>query len=267
MTDTGRRRLLRTLVGAAVLVVTVDVCGRLSGSSGWMHLGVEVSESVRPRPGAWRLLRGTMHYLAIPALLMLAAGIGLTRWRRDRRAALTFAAVLLGTNLAVQAVKHVFMHVPTGLNPLSGHVGIAVGLGFGYVCTLRGGSTRWSAAQAWMAVLLMAGTGVAVLLTGWHTLPQVLAPMGIGAGCALLVGALAPIHRAGISTITACGLLFAGIALGAVALWAVVLYLPGTSSPVDVGGGVVALSCLVAAVASVAVGTIGLMGISVGASN
>lgn len=185
------------LAGAAVALLSVVGSALVASTTAWADLSTTVMAHVRPRPGVWRLLRGGLHYLAIPGLLTAAVAILLALWRRDRHRALVFAGCLVATNVLVQVFKHGSIPGLEALNPLSGHAGVAAGLALSWYAVR--GTEPGSARAVWPALAaggLVAGTGTAVLLTGWHSLPEVLTPIGVGTGCAL-VGqtALAPATR------------------------------------------------------------------------
>jgi hypothetical protein len=201
-----------------------------------------------------------LHYLAIAALLALAALVGYAGWRRDRRAAATFALVLLITNGVVQGLKHGQLPAPSGLNPLSGHAGLAAGLSYAWLLTSVGGVVRWRRPLLWLVAVLVAGTGGAVLLTGWHTLPQVLAPIGIGSGCALVGRALAPADLPSPTSRRGGFILIGvGVVLGFAALLG--MNVIAAADPLGVALPIAALLTMVAAATSAGVG---LVGVSVG---
>lgn len=251
------RRWLLAAGGVVVAVLSVHLCGHLAQASDWASLGTEVRESVRPRSGMWRVLRGTLHFLEIPALLAVAAAVGYAAWRRDRRAAITFAVVLLVTNLLVQGVKHGPLPTPRDLNPLSGHAGLSAGLSCAWVLTGLGGENRRRRLLLSVATLVLAGTGGAVLLTGWHTLPQVLAPIGIGTGCALIGRAIGPADLPAPTTRRGGYLLVVvAVAVGLAALWG--LDTIADSGASRVGPALAVLLAMVVAATSMAVGVVGL---------
>ena len=101
------------------------------------------------RPGVWRLLRGGLAFVAIPALLVVLAAMlfYLYRCRALRSLAVLGAVALLG-NVTAQSVKH----VPLGLgqawstlNPLSGHVAVAASIGLGWLIVIPGAQRSVSA--------------------------------------------------------------------------------------------------------------------------
>lgn len=256
MNEMLRRALLAT-GGIASVVLCVHLSGQLAQSADWATVGEQLSRSVRPRPGAWRLLRGTLHFLEIPALFVLATGIAYAVWRRDRRAATTFVVVFVVTNLVVQGVKHAPLSTPPGLNPLSGHAGLAAGLGCAWLVSGLSVGSVWRRVQVWGAVVVMAGTCGAVILTGWHTLPQVLAPLGIGFGCAVMGRAVGP--AAGpppVSRAVAFALVVVGVAMAFAARWG--LDSVASADQVQTVPGLTVLLATVAAATCAAVGLIGL---------
>lgn len=256
MNEKVSRGLLAT-GGVAVVVLCVHLCGQFAQSADWVAVGEHVRESVRPRPGAWRLLRGTLHFLEIPALFVLATGIAYAVWRRDRRAAAIFVVVFVVTNLVVQGVKHGPLSTPPELNPLSGHAGLAAGLGCGWLVSgLSVGRAR-RRVQVWGAAVVMAGTCGAVILTGWHTLPQVLAPLGIAVGCAVTGRALGPpAEPPPTSRAVAFALVVVGAAMAFVARWG--LDSVASADQVRTVPGLAVLLATVAAATCAAVGLLGL---------
>lgn len=269
MNETVRRGLLAT-GGIAVVVLSVHLCGQLAQATDWVTVGAQVSESVRPRPGVWRLLRGTLHFLEIPALFVLATTIAYAVWRRDRRAAATFVVVFALTNFVVQGVKYELVWTPPELNPLSGHAGLAAGLGCAWLVSGlgglggrsgAGGGRAWRRIQVWGAGVVMAGTCGAVILTGWHTLPQVLAPIGIGVGCAVVGRALV---STGVPRPTSLGGAFGLVVLGAVmafaARWGLdaITSSSAISDPVRTIRGLAVLLVTVVAATCAAIGLLGL---------
>lgn len=259
MSWTARRWLLAA-GGLVVALSSLRLCGDLAQASTWVDLGTELRESVRPRPGPWRLLRGTLHYVAIPALIVVSAAAGYAVWRRDRRAAVLFGLVLLASNLVVQGVKHGPLPAADQLNPLSGHAGLAAGLACAWTLTASIDGTRWRPASMAGAVLVAAGTASAVLLTGWHTLPQVLAPIGIAGGCALVGRAMGPVGlTSATSRRVSSVLLLSGAVAGCASWW-------GAGSidvPASAGVGPAVLVVLAAVVAATC-GAAGLIGVTAG---
>ena len=168
----------RDLAGGAVLVVVGVAVGvlltRWPESGGWAQT---LQEDVQGRPGQWRLLRGTMAYLAMPCLLIAGAAVVLRVSRRSRRDALVLAAFILAANTTIQCLKHPLLWQPQALvdlDPLSGHVGVAAAVGVG---SLLVSSSARAAFVAVAVVILISAVSMGVLLSGWHTLPQVLTPL------------------------------------------------------------------------------------------
>ena len=242
-------RLARVTGGLLVSGLWVYAVSRLALTTPWLELGELLRQDVRPRPGAWRLLRGGLDHLALPALAVGTLVLVGDAWRRDRASALLCLAGVLTTNVVVQGMKHGQVAAPDGVNPLSGHVGVAAGIGLCWLAASggRGGAGhRGRAVQVLVVGLMAGGMPVAVLLTGWHTLVQVLVPVGIATGCAMAVGAgrgRPPEQRPlWPRSLLAVGALATGVALLSAHHWAA----EATQRPVWAG----ALSTAVAAAAS-----------------
>ncbi|MFW5469152.1 hypothetical protein ACOCJ4_03810 [Knoellia sp. CPCC 206435] len=190
-------RPVRIVVGLLVTTLWLSAVSRLATTPAWADLGHVLVQDVRPRPGVWRLVRGTLHHLALPALGLVATLLAGVAWRRDRRAALLFVAGVVATNVVVQAMKRGPLPAPEGLNPLSGHVGVAAGIGLCWFAALSGGpgSALPRAARGPVAAVVSGGVAVGVLLTGWHDVPEVLGPLGVATGTAIAVAQPVAGHR------------------------------------------------------------------------
>ena len=195
---TSARLALVTAASVALGLVSVVGVGLLAAWPPVADVTTAVILEVRPRSGVWRLLRGSLRYVAVPALLLLAVAAFSVVWRRDRLRAAAFGASFLVSNLLVQLVKHGQLPSTEGLNPLSGHAGLACGLALSWYAVLGDGrADRGSRSRRGAVLTLAAGTGAAVILTGWHSLPQVLGPLGLATGCALVARAVVGTRSSG----------------------------------------------------------------------
>jgi hypothetical protein len=96
---------------------------------------------------------------------------------------------ILTSNVLLQAVKHPgFANPPwSSIDPVSGHVGV---LGAIALAALLVTTSRRQGAVAAAAVAVIAVTALGVMLAGWHTLPQVLCPLILISGAALVASSL-----------------------------------------------------------------------------
>ena len=239
------------------MVTSVHLAGQLTEASAWADVGARrcVSQCA-PGQGGGGCSAERFTSLRSRRFSRWGTATGYAVWRRDRRAAVTFAGVLLATNLLTQGIDPRPVSTPSGLNPLSGHVGLAAGLGCAWVLIGLGLETRWRRVSLGGAALVVAGTGGAVLLTGWHTLPQVLAPIGIAAGCALIAGSASPPHLPALTTGRAgFWMVLVGLALGVGAVWGGGSIASAEAS--RVGPAIALLLAVVVAATTVALGLVG----------
>ena len=255
MSGTARRWLLATS-GVAVIVLSVHLAGQLRRPvRGQMWARRCVSQCAPGQGGGGcsaerftslrsRRFSRSAPPSGMPCGVVIAGRPSLLRgssWR---------------TNLLTQGIKHGPVSTPSGLNPLSGHVGLAAGLGCAWVLIGLGLETRWRRVSLGGAALVVAGTGGAVLLTGWHTLPQVLAPIGIAAGCALIAGSASPPHLPALTTGRAgFWMVLVGLALGVGAVWGGGSIASAEAS--RVGPAIALLLAVVVAATTVALGLVG----------
>jgi hypothetical protein len=134
-------------------------------------------------------MRGALAYLAIPAAMVVAILLVWLRARRSRQDAAVLGGFVLVSNVLVQAVKHPgFANPPwSSLDPISGHVGVLGAVALGVVMATA--ASRQGTVAAVAAALLTA-TALGVVLAGWHTLPQVLCPLFLVSGAALISSTL-----------------------------------------------------------------------------
>jgi hypothetical protein len=136
--------------------------------------------------GVWRVLQLGYAYLLIPALSLLFAVFFGLAYRRSRRAAWVFGAVALFGNLTVQFVKTAPLGIEqssTALNPLSGHVGVAAGVCLGWLVVAP---TPWRRRSAAVAAAVLVAVSSGVMTAGWHSPFQVLCPLLMTTGWAIV---------------------------------------------------------------------------------
>jgi hypothetical protein len=140
--------------------------------------------------GIWRALQLGYAYLLIPALIVLFAVLLVVAYRGSRRAAWVFGAVALFSNLTVQFVKTAPLGIEqssTALDPLSGHVGVAAGVCLGWLVVAP---TSWRRCSAAVATAILVAVSSGVMTAGWHSPFQVLCPLLMATGWAIVGGAL-----------------------------------------------------------------------------
>jgi hypothetical protein len=183
-------RVRLPLAGVSLAAVATPLSTWLAGTpqgSTWARL---LDDTMSDRPGVWRLMRGGLAFLAIPALLVVLAALLLYLYRRRTlRSLAVLAAVALLGNVTAQFVKH----VPFGLgeawstlNPLSGHVAVTASIGLGWLVVVP---ARRRSVSTIVVLATTAGVSAGVIAAGWHTPFQVLCPLLISTGWAT---ALAP---------------------------------------------------------------------------
>jgi hypothetical protein len=188
MTGRSTRRVLAVLAAVACFGAAVAVAYVLSSTS-WGD-GVErtVADAVDGwRGGVWRLLRGGFGRIVPPFMLVLIAVLTVVAYRRSPRLALFAVLVAAGSNLTVQAIKAGWLPFP-GARPsgdvlLSGHVPLVLS-GALLAVLVAPAAARW-----WMgvlAVLAVAATLAEVVISGWHTVGETLAPALIVLGWVLV---------------------------------------------------------------------------------
>jgi hypothetical protein len=179
---------------AAAGLVVVAVAAPLAGWMTYTPTGTRWSKVIDDTQtdvtGLWRVLQLGYAYLLIPALFVMFAVLLVSVYRRSRRRAWVFGAVALLSNLTVQFVKLVPLGIEessTSLNPLSGHVGVAAGVCLGWLVVAPAPWRRRSAAGA-AGVLVAVSTGV--MTAGWHSPFQVLCPLLMATGWAIVGSAV-----------------------------------------------------------------------------
>jgi len=209
-------------------------------------------------------------YLAIPALLLvcvLAVGIAIRNGRsRDAWAAVV---LLVGANGTVQALKHPvlpFVSLPAGAGGnLSGHVAVAAATCLAVLFLAPRRPARFA---IWCAWAFLSALSIAILLSRWHTLGEVLVPMFIcgawGVAAFAAVGArsrsrnsagMPATQRAGqpgTPAVLACGGAVVLVLVG-VAAW---MGAVGAGTATGVAGVLAASFVLIAGAAAVTVGVV-----------
>jgi hypothetical protein len=158
---------------------------RTQQGSSWGQL---IDDTMSDRSEVWRLLRGGLAFVAIPALLAVLAAMLLYLYRRRALGSLAvLAAVALLGNVTAQFVKHVpfgLGDIWSTLNPLSGHVAVAASIGLGWLIVVPG-CHRFVSTIAVLATI--AGVSAGVIVAGWHTPFQVLCPLLISTGWSMML--------------------------------------------------------------------------------
>ncbi|MGV1009228.1 MAG: hypothetical protein ACOYBY_11560 [Dermatophilaceae bacterium] len=179
--------------------------------------------------GVWRFMRGGLAYLAVPAALVVF--VGAVSWafrRRDKQAACAAVILVVGANVTMQAMKHSLLPIlPPAQRAISGHVCIAAATCLGVLLVVPLRARRAAVVFSWA---LLSAVSVAIVLTRWHTLGQVLLPLFSCATLAVSVYAvlgwlvrLQPLDAAHsfapTSGVGTSGLLAGGGVLGLVLAW------------------------------------------------
>ncbi|TDC53131.1 hypothetical protein E1212_06855 [Jiangella ureilytica] len=171
-------RVLAVLAAVACFGAAVAVAYALS-STAWGD-GVErsVADAVSGwRDGVWRLLRGGFGRIVPPFMVVLIVVLTVVAYRRSPRLALFAGLVAAGSNVTVQAVKAGWLPFP-GARPsgdvlLSGHVPLVLSGALLAVVVAPAAARRWVTV---VAVLAVAATFAEVVISGWHTVGETLAP-------------------------------------------------------------------------------------------
>lgn len=205
----GRATL--ALVGGLIVVGSVVVCGHLASLVAWTRLDPAIMQAALDKRVASQVARSALGHSAIPALLVLGLMVTCSIWPVSVRRGATYVAVGLFSNLTVQGVKHGVLPAPDSLNPLSGHAGVVAAVCLGWLAftpeRTRGGSLA-AGAVVW-------GVSGGVILASWHTVPEVLCPLGIVTGWMVIGAAFAGRSVGGASEMR---LVLASICVGTVAL-------------------------------------------------
>ncbi len=194
MTGRTTRRVLTLLAAAASLGAAAAVA-YLLGSTSW-GTGVEssVADAVAGwRDGGWRLLRGGFGRIVPAFVLALMAVLIVVAYRRDPRTALFAAVAAVGANGTVQAIKAGGLPFPasarsSGEAMLSGHVPLVLSGALLVVLVATATARRWVTV---LAVLAVAATMAEVVISGWHTVGEAVAPALVFLAWVLLAGVVA----------------------------------------------------------------------------
>ena len=100
-TGAEARPLTLVAIGAGMIVSAIPVACLMASWRPGQELAVAVHDELWGRPGAWRLLRGVLAYVCIPAMLATAAVVILLALRRSRRSATLLAAAMVLGNISV----------------------------------------------------------------------------------------------------------------------------------------------------------------------
>lgn len=131
--------------------------------------------------GLWRVLRGGVKWIAPPvvSLAVLWALLHLVRHRRHRTALVAFV-VGAGAFLTTEAIKFGFLPFPTytmvGTQELSGHVAMTASAFVVAVLALAGRHRPIGVAAA---VILLVGMCVAILVSRWHGVADVVIALAV----------------------------------------------------------------------------------------
>lgn len=193
---TGRGRASRSwsrlALGAALIVLAVPVGWLLAKWPGLHAWSASLDALVEARGGPWRLMRGVLAHLAIPALLLGAGVMVVVVFRRSRHRAMVLAGAMVGANLMVQVVKHPVVWHPdwaAALDPLSGHAAVSSAVLLASVLVVP---TALRPATAAMGTVVVWLVGVGVVLASWHTVVQVICPFIAALGWVILADGLLP---------------------------------------------------------------------------
>lgn len=245
------------LSGAFVVVASVWWATRLAGDPRWHHVD-GLGQRVPGTGHSVRVLREISGPAVVPVLGVLLAVLLVIAWRRSRRDAATLAVVAVGASATVQLLGPSTVPVIGDVGALSGHIGVAGAVCLGWLVVTRTRSVAWTAGPA---VVVMGAVVVAMVQARWHSLPEVVASVGVATGWAIAALGMSP-PLEGRSSLRSAAVAGSGILLGATGL-AVTTVLGGISAaqvgPEPVGLVTVAgLSVVVMAVGTVFGGRLAL---------
>lgn len=192
MTAGSTGRVLAALAAVACFGAAVAVAWVLAGTAWGDGVERSVADAVSGwRDGVWRLLRGGFGRIVPPFMLVLIAVLTVVAYRRSPRLALFAVVVAAGSNVTVQAIKAGWPPFPgaraSGDVLLSGHVPLVLS-GALLAVLVAPAAARWSV--GFLAVLAVAATLAEVVISGWHTVGETLAPVLIVLGWVLLAVAV-----------------------------------------------------------------------------
>ncbi|MDQ2758352.1 MAG: hypothetical protein M3Y71_17660 [Actinomycetota bacterium] len=187
--------------GMALVLLAVPVVVLLSGEMvGRRWHGLRFDDPFVDRTAIAKVAEVVLTDVAKPALVV--ASLALVVWclkRRSRRTAVIVGVTILVSNVTVQVVKHSPVD-PGGalarLGPLSGHAALAGALCCGALLVVPLG--RLFAAAAAVCTLL-AAICLGVMAMGWHDPEEVLAPVLICLGWAMVAWPQLPRDRPSVN--------------------------------------------------------------------
>ena len=198
MTSGSAGRVLAALAAVACFGAAVAVAWVLAETAWGDGVERSVADAVSGwRDGVWRLLRGGFGRIVPPFMVVLIAVVTVVAYRRSPRLALFAVLVAAGSNVTVQAIKAGWPPFP-GARPsgdvlLSGHVPLVLS-GVLLAVLVAPAAARWWVSV--LAVLAVAATLAEVVISGWHTVGETLAPVLIVLGWVLLAVAVTSGARA-----------------------------------------------------------------------
>lgn len=189
--DTGRPTTRERLVTAlGLLLVALAVPGALAVSgtaAGRRWSALRVDDPMAERTGPARFVEVLLTDVAKPALVVASAVLVL--WcvgRRSRQTAMALGLTVLASNVTVQVVKHSPVD-PGGLlaqlGPLSGHATLVAAFCLGCLLVAPPGHV---VATALSSCALTVVVCIGVMAMGWHDPSELVAPLMICLGWALV---------------------------------------------------------------------------------
>lgn len=182
-----RPRVCCQVAGLTLVTVAAPISAWLAATASGRAWSEIIDDTMSDRSGAWHFMRGGLAFLVIPALLLVLALILLFLYRRrSMRSVVVLGIIVLLSNLTAQFVKHAPFGLgeawPT-LNPLSGHVAVVTSISLGWLVVVP---ARLKPVSTVSAIVTIGGVSCGVMLAGWHTPFQVLCPVLISTGWAIL---------------------------------------------------------------------------------
>ena len=183
-----RQAITLLILGFALIHAAVWLFAtRLAGSDTvrrWQDLA---TETIDGRDAGVLALRAVLEYPAVPVLLAIMGVSVVLTLRRSVWLGIALLACYAGANLVIQALKQpplADLEALREIGHLSGQVGVATALGLGWLVVAPRGVR---AVFAWPAFSLLAAYGAGTILTRWHTVSEVLIPMVVCGGWAILL--------------------------------------------------------------------------------
>ncbi|HEU4331939.1 MAG TPA: hypothetical protein VFR40_12545 [Lapillicoccus sp.] len=153
----------------------------------WQFVEVDVLSDVEV--GLLRGYRSVLALVAIPTLALACLAVLVVSLRRRALSAIVVAGVsFLAANLGVQAVKHLVRPLPVLSRweedlHLSGHIGVVVGTAALLLVVLGPRHRGWHGVVGSAIALAAAG----ILVSGWHSVSEVVASLFVASGTVVLV--------------------------------------------------------------------------------